>query len=57
MTFILIVWLAGSLSNAPPIVVTTFDTLLGCDKAGRVWERTQSDHSSSSYIHYACLPK
>lgn len=57
MTFILIVWLWGSHSGAPPILVDHYSTLLACEQAGRVWETSQTDKGYvDRFTHHACVP-
>ena len=58
MEYILIVWLWGSASNAPPVVVAHYDTFLACDQAGKVWEKSQVTDPNFGYEHehHTCLP-
>jgi len=57
-TYVLVIWLWGSPTNAPPIVVPErFTTLVACEVAGHAWELIQNFESSTPrYVHHACLP-
>lgn len=58
MIFILIVWLWGSNGNAPPIVVEHYSTLMACEQAGAVWERSQTNQRYTNILsHHVCLPR
>lgn len=52
MTYILVIWLAYSAGNAPPIILATYPGIVPCEAAGKVWERGQPPTAE----HHACLP-
>lgn len=55
MIYILVIWMYGG-SGSSPVIADRFDTLVGCEMAGKAWDNSMPE-GYRKFLHHACLPR